>query len=89
MCAYASRSGVSDSLGPHGLQSARLLCPWDYPGKNGGGVAISSSRDPPALGCGFSTTEPPGSPFTAYHRILNIVPCAVQWGLVVNPSYMS
>ena len=24
----------SDSLGPHGLYPARLLCPWDSPGKN-------------------------------------------------------
>ena len=24
----------SDSLRPHGLQPARLLCPWDFPGKN-------------------------------------------------------
>ena len=27
---------VSDSLQPHGLQPARLLCPWDFPGKNTG-----------------------------------------------------
>ena len=27
-------SGVSDSLQPHGLQPTRLLCPWDFPGKN-------------------------------------------------------
>ena len=27
---------VSDSLWPHGLQPARLLCPWDSPGKNTG-----------------------------------------------------
>ena len=27
---------VSDSLRPHGLWSARLLCPWDFPGKNTG-----------------------------------------------------
>ena len=26
----------SDSLRPHGLQPARLLCPWDFPGKNTG-----------------------------------------------------
>ena len=25
---------MSDSLQPHGLQPARLLCPWDIPGKN-------------------------------------------------------
>ena len=28
-----SRSVVSDSLRPHGLQPARLLCPWDSSGK--------------------------------------------------------
>ena len=31
-----SRSVISDSLRPHGLQPARLLCPWDSPGKNTG-----------------------------------------------------
>ena len=25
---------LSDSLQPHGLQPTRLLCPWDFPGKN-------------------------------------------------------
>ena len=29
----ASRSVVSDSLRPHGVWPARLLCPWDSPGK--------------------------------------------------------
>ena len=29
-----SRSVVSNSLRPHGLQSAGLLCPWSFPGKN-------------------------------------------------------
>ena len=29
-------SVMSDSLQPHGLQSTRLLCPWDSPGKNTG-----------------------------------------------------
>ena len=27
---------MSDFLQPHGLQSARFLCPWDLPGKNTG-----------------------------------------------------
>ena len=27
---------VSDSLRPHGLQPTRILCQWDYPGKNTG-----------------------------------------------------
>ena len=33
VCAF---SVVSDSVRPLGLQSARLLCPWDSPGKNTG-----------------------------------------------------
>ena len=31
-----SRSVLSDSLQPHGLQPARLLCAWDSPSKNTG-----------------------------------------------------
>ena len=31
-----SCSVVYDSLRPHGLQPTRLLCPWDFPGKNTG-----------------------------------------------------
>ena len=31
-----SHSEVSDSYRPHGLQSVRLLCLWDSPGKNTG-----------------------------------------------------
>ena len=31
-----SRSVLSDSLRPPGLQPTRLLCPWDSPGKNTG-----------------------------------------------------
>ena len=31
-----SQSVMSDSLPPHGLQPARLLCPWDSPGKDTG-----------------------------------------------------
>ena len=33
-CAVLRGSVVSDSLRPHGLQPARLLCPWDSPGKS-------------------------------------------------------
>ena len=35
-CAVLSHSVVSDCLRPHGLQPARLPCPWDSPGKNTG-----------------------------------------------------
>ena len=36
LCSVPSLLVVSDSLWPHGLQPARLLCPWDFPGKNAG-----------------------------------------------------
>ena len=38
MCFYASVScsTVSNSVWPHGLYPARLLCPWNSPGKNTG-----------------------------------------------------
>ena len=29
-----SRSVMSDSSQPHGVQPTRLLCPWDFPGKS-------------------------------------------------------
>ena len=32
--AVLSHSLTSNSLQPHGLYLARLLCPWDFPGKN-------------------------------------------------------
>ena len=32
---------MSNSLWPHGLQPARLLCPWDSPGKNTGVGSLS------------------------------------------------
>ena len=32
-----SRSVVSNSARPHGLQPTRLPCPWDFPSKNTGG----------------------------------------------------
>ena len=31
-----SRSIMSNSSWPHGLQPTRLLCPWDFPGKSTG-----------------------------------------------------
>ena len=36
-CVCVSRSVMSDSVLPHGLQASRLLCPWDFfLGKNTG-----------------------------------------------------
>ena len=72
-------SVVSDSF--HGLQPTRLLCPWDFPGRNTGG------------GCHFLLQNqlyvyiyplPFGLPsHWGPHRALNRVPCAVQFSSVI------
>ena len=74
MCAC---SVVSAFLRPHGLYPARLLCPWDSPGKNTGvschallqGIFPTQRSNPhllmsPALAGRFLTTRlpPPGKP---------------------------
>ena len=54
-----SRSVMSNSLWPHGLQPARLLCPWDSPGKNTGvgchsllqGILLTQGSNPSLLLC--------------------------------------
>ena len=56
-------SVVSDSLGPSGLYPARLLCPWDFPGKNTGVGChfLLQPRDRTRVSCkaDFFTTELP------------------------------
>ena len=39
-----SHSVMCDSLWTHGLQSSRLLCSWDFPGKNTAVGAMPSFR---------------------------------------------
>ena len=54
-----SHSVVPDSLRPHGLQSTRLLCPWNVPGKNIGvgchsllqGIFLTQGSNPGLLHC--------------------------------------
>ena len=68
MCCCA-QSLTSNSLQPHGLYPARLLCPWDFPGKNPAvdchflfqGIFSTQGGSPasPALTGGFFITEPP------------------------------
>ena len=43
--AYMLLQSCPTLLRPHGLQPTRLLCPWDFSGKNTGMVAISFSRE--------------------------------------------
>ena len=59
------------TLGTSWTLSTRLLCPWDFPGKNTGvgwrvllqGNLPDPGIEPksPALAGGFSTIEPPGN----------------------------
>ena len=59
VCECVSHSVVSDSLGSHGLQTTRLLCPWDSPGKNTGvgchsllqGIFLTQGWNPGLLHC--------------------------------------
>ena len=54
-----SHSVIFDSLQPHGLKSARLLCPWASPGKNTGvgchsvlqGISLTQGSNPGLLQC--------------------------------------
>ena len=50
ICLLFSCLVMSRSLRPHGLQPARLLCPWDFPGKSG--LPFPSQRDLPNPGLG-------------------------------------
>ena len=68
-----SRSVASDSLRPHGLSAARLLCPWNSPGKNTGvgrhsllqGIFLTqgSNLGLPALQADSLLSEPAGKPY--------------------------
>ena len=71
VCLLFSRSVVSDALQLFLLLPARLLCPWDFPGKNTRmgchffSRGFSWPRDWTPFSCiagGFFTTGPPGKP---------------------------
>ena len=42
---------MSESLRSHGLQPTRLLCPWDFPGKDTGVVCHFLLQDPTPVSC--------------------------------------
>ena len=60
-----SRSVVSDSSEPHGLQPTRLLHPWDFPGKSTG------------VGCHCLLPNPDGSGYiTLKHKTTSTQRCS-------------
>ena len=73
-----------NSLGPHGLSPARLLCPWDFPGNNTWMSPFPSPGDlpdpgipptSPAMAGGFFTTEPP-------HLKVGVSTVPFSWGFM-------
>ena len=79
VCFVLSRSVMSDSLPPQGLQPARLLCPWDFLGKNTGrgchfllqGIFLTQGLNPHLLHLlywqeGSLPLVPPGKPLPKY-----------------------
>ena len=73
MLLLSSRSVMSDSLPPHGLQPIRLLCLRDFPGKSTGvgcqaflkGIFQTQGSNPcPCTAGGVFTTNLPGKPHT-------------------------
>ena len=72
-----SHSVMSDSLQPHALQPSRLLCLWDFPGKNTGvgchfllqGIFLTQGSNPHLL-CLLhwqAGTVPPGKSMMLYY----------------------
>ena len=79
--AVLSCSAMPDSLWPHGLQPARLLCPWGFSRQEyWSGLPCSPSGDlltpgtepwSPALQAGSLPDELPGKPLISYTLIQN------------------
>ena len=71
-CCSSVAKSCPTFLRPHGLKPARLLCPWDFPGKNTGvgchflfqGIFPTHKLNPSlfAIAREFFTTESPGKP---------------------------
>ena len=76
VCVCVSHSVMSDSLWPHGLQSARLLCPWNSPGKN------------PAVGCiSFSNANCSGSSVVAKSHLTLATPQTVACQVLLSMGF--
>ena len=85
---------MSDSLRPHGLQPTRLLCLWDFPGKNTGVGCHSSFRGSsrprdltgvPHIQADSLLSELPGKPCI---NLLNLSePLICKTGIIINVKF--
>ena len=90
---WFGRSVISDSLWPHGLQHARLLCPWHFPEKNAGvgchfllqGILPTQGSNPGLLHwqAGSLLSEPPGKP-TPSRRIPEVGKLLLFYVLILS-----
>ena len=100
VCMYSS-SAMSNSSWPYGLQPSRLLCPWNFPGKNTGvgchfllqGNLWNPGIEPKslvstALAGGFFITAPPGKPPWAYRLLVNSSRYEAEIRLFANPEHV-
>ena len=89
-----SSSVISYSLGPHGLQPTRLLCPWNSPGQNTGvgsrffllGIFPTQGLNPGLQHCGriLYLLSHQGSPVVVAGR-----PLSVQALVVVHTGFVA
>ena len=88
---------MSDSLQPHGLQLARLLCPWISQAKTLDWVSISLSRgsswprDQTHVSClwgGFFTTEQPWKPAFMNVYIYWFSYQSIYWKYELTPKHL-
>ena len=73
MCCMLSRSVMSNSFQPHGLQPTKLLYPWDFPGWNTG------------AGCHFLLLIPQG--IFPTQRSNPHLPCLLYWQVFSLPLF--
>ena len=82
---------MSHSLQPHGLQPARLLCPWNSPGRNTGvgchshlqGISLTQGLNPRLLHCRqilycLSHQEAPFLPYAASFQRTRATPTSFK-----------
>ena len=75
---------VSDSLQPHGLEPSRLLCPWDFLGKNTGVGSCFLLQ-------GIFLTQESKSPLLHGREILYRPgkPCSFSINVSISPTFSS
>ena len=95
-CESVSCSVMSNFLQPYGLQPARLLCPWNSPGKNIGvgshsllqGIFPAEGLNPGLLHCKwfFLPFEPPGEPKNTIPSPVDLPDPGIELGSPALPA---